>query len=321
MCRARIWGDCTTCRDQVEFSMQIPAPIRDWMTLPPGFDPQRPKALGAKLRDVAGFKRWFYLLLSSERQQIGVAWVDLGYMAKVFAHVSLPEDGLTSFSAEAMCPGPASRLRRNADGWLLQAGGKALRLNLRQTGHLGLLNLSAPGFGLSASWEQSHQSLLLAETGMPHHTHKAFGIPARWQLRLPDQLLTEQGVLGADVSYGYPPRHTRWYWAFANSPELGFNLVEGFVGAAECALWQSGELLPLAEGRFERGENWQIQSADGVLDLVFTPRSEYLDRTRLGLVSSDFVQAYGRYRGELRLDGRVQQLDLPGVAEYQDTKW
>ncbi|HEY9843156.1 MAG: DUF2804 family protein [Candidatus Sericytochromatia bacterium] len=315
--------------------MQMPPPIQDWMFLPQGFSPSAPAGWGARLRQLLGYKRWIYLLLTAEDHQIGLAWVDLGYISKVFGHFSSQVPGVEPVSVEALCLGQRQPFRRSGDGWKLQAGGQGLRLEMRleprPEGGRGILNLSSRKLDLSASWDADPLSLLWADTGQPHHTHKSFAQPATWQIRLPERQLTAAGLLGADVSYGWPPRHTRWFWAFAQSPALGFNLVEGFTGEAECGLWQQGKLLPLSEASFGmpadidgagRDKSWEIKTHDRILDMRFEPVSRFRDQTQLGLVSSDFIQAYGRFRGRLELpDGGSEDIDLPGVAEFQDTKW
>jgi hypothetical protein len=334
--------------------MLFPPPIQDWMTMPAGFAPVAAAGLRPKLRQLAGFKRWIYLLLSAESHQLGVAWVDLGYLSKVFAHFSPLNGEGRAFSVEALSLARRQPWRPTPTGWLLRAGGPNLRLDLRlergpdsQAPGRGLLHLSSARLQLAAQWEARPETLLWAETAMPHHTHKAFALPVRWQLKCDGRQITTEGLLGPDVSYGWPPRRTRWFWAFAQSREIGFNLVEGFTGAAECALWQQGKLQALDEGHFVLPEDvwkgpkhdprhpskaWEISTADQsqdqiqignpILHLRFAPVSQYQDRTRLGVISADFIQAYGRFQGDLILPGGARMpLDLPGVAEFQDTQW
>lgn len=298
--------------------MQLPVPVRDWMQLPPAFNPSGPLP-ARRLR----YKRWIYLLLNGEDHSLGLAWVDLGYASQVFGHYSpqIPAAG-EALSFVQLRPGPAAGLRQRDDGWQLQAELGRLRLEIRHLDGQGYLNLATPRLAVAAEWAAGPRPLLWADAPWPHHTHKSFAQPARWRLQRDGRRRSAEGLLGADVSCGFPPRHTRWHWAFAQSPELGFNLVEGFVGAAECALWRDGGLEPLAEGRFERpsGEGpWRIRTADERLNLSFEPVSAYRDRTRLGLVRSDFIQAYGLFRGRLAADR--PEVRLWGVAEFQDSLW
>lgn len=302
--------------------MQMPPPIQDWMTLAPGFAPAAGGLAG--LRRLPRFKRWIYLLFSGSDHQIGLAWVDLGYVSKVFVHYS-PDQG-QALSRELLLVGPRQQLRRHGQEWQIQAAGQGLSLSLRRLAGQGLLALSAPGIGLTARWEATATPLLWSDTPQPHHTHKACALPARWRLSLDGTSREAEGLLGADLSYGEPPRHIEWYWAFAQQPGFGFNLVEGFTGASECGYYHAGSWHPLSEGSFQRPStpegDWIITTRDEALDLRFSPVSAYTDRTRLGLVRADFIQAYGRYRGRLRhRDGSLLELDLPGVAEYQDSLW
>ena len=48
------------------------------------------------------------------------------------------------------------------------------------------------------------------------------------------------GLAGTDFSIGLPPRHTHWRWAMIFGRDRGgravcVNLVEGHIGAPECA--------------------------------------------------------------------------------------
>lgn len=303
----------------------------NWMSLPQGFAPeqQRHWALSERLRTQPRFKRWIYMLLTAEEHQLGIAWVDLGYLTKVFAHLSLPgQPPERSLSAEVLQPG-ARPLRLQRDGWQIRAGGRGLWLELRQHGGQGLINLHSPKFSLSGSWNTpiSESEILKATSPYPTSTRKSFAQPAQWRLDVQGQASRHQGLLGSDLSWGSPPRRTRWYWAYAQSPSIGFNLVEGFVGEPECALWRPGRLEHLAEGRFTKSDNqtepWLVKTADDRLDLRFEEVSRYRDRTRAGVISSDFIQAYGYYSGKLReADGSLTPIErLPGVAEYQDSLW
>ncbi len=299
------------------------------MNLPPGFAPEQRHhwPLSERLRHQPRFKRWIYLHLTTEAHQLGVAWVDLGYLTKVFAHLSLPDEP-QSYSAEALQPG-ARPLRLQRDGWQLRAGNRGLWLEMRQHAGQGLLNLHSPQFSLSAHWQTPEAGLhqLQAKSAFPHETRKTFAQSAQWRLDVRGKVSRHEGFLGSDLSWGSPPRRTRWYWAYAQGPELGFNLVEGFIGAAECGLWRPQGITSLSEGRIvmpeQAGENWLVSTEDKRLDLRFYETSRYRDQTRAGVISSDFIQAYGYYSGTYcEANGHLIQIEkLPGVAEFQDSLW
>lgn len=275
------------------------------------------------------YKRWIYLLFSTDDFQLGTAWVDLGYAHKVFAHLSPVNPALETLSAEVLKPGPSAPRTRSSN-WQILTGGRNLWWQLDYQLNRGQLNLSAADFEFSASWPTDPQLILWADHPFPHHTHKAFAIPAKTRLRLKNgQTWLREAFLGSDISNGYPPQHTRWHWAFANSPELGFNLVEGFTGQIECAIWHQRRFISASEACFvypkegsQARQSWHIQTHDQRLTAEFQPVSAFEDHTQLGLIRSEFIQAYGYYQGSLQLENQLLHFkELPGVAEFQDTRW
>ena len=140
-------------------------------------------------------------------------------------------------------------------------------------------------------------------------------------------------LAGYDYTHGLLARRTKWRWAWllgrAKSGErIGMNLVEGFVGEAECAVWIEGDVFPLAEGRFEFDvarplEPWRVRTADDGVDLRFSPGGMHADDTNLGVVASRFVQPAGVFAGTIRVDGRSPlELDgVLGVTEDQEALW
>jgi hypothetical protein len=140
-------------------------------------------------------------------------------------------------------------------------------------------------------------------------------------------------LAGYDYTHGLLARRTTWRWGFAlgraqSGERVGLNLVEGYVGEGECALWLDGELVPLAEGRFTFDaarplDPWRVRTADGAVDLTFSPGAAHSDHTNLGVIASRFVQPVGVYSGTIRVpDGRVLVVDgVLGVTEDQDMLW
>ena len=141
------------------------------------------------------------------------------------------------------------------------------------------------------------------------------------------------GMAGIDYSQGFVPRSTRWRWAFAlgrarSGERVGLNLVEGFVGAKECAIWINDELHPLAEGRFAFDASrpldpWKIETADGSAILHFLPGAIHAEHRNLGLLSSRYVQPIGSFSGAVRVEGRgsIELEQVLGVVEDQGVRW
>jgi hypothetical protein len=143
-------------------------------------------------------------------------------------------------------------------------------------------------------------------------------------------LSLDQGTGAYDYTHGLLERRTRWRWAFGmgqlgGGDPVAFNVVNGFVGEAECAAFSASEVHPLGEPKisFEPGRpdgTWRLVG-DGV-DLTFEPGAVYAQRTNLLVVRSRFLQPAGLFRGTLRLGDREHALDgVPGVVEDQDVVW
>ena len=142
----------------------------------------------------------------------------------------------------------------------------------------------------------------------------------------------DSGVAGYDYTHGMLNRHTTWRWAFAlgrtkEGIPIAFNVVQGYVGEPECAVWIGNELVGVGEGRFEFDRatplsEWRIRTSDKVLDVKFAPGAMHADKKNLGLVRSDFVQPVGTYSGTIRIGDRVHELEnVLGVAEDQNVVW
>lgn len=168
-------------------------------------------------------------------------------------------------------------------------------------------------------------------------TQKVAGLPVTgvvtvggrtWQI--------EDGVGGFDYAHGYLARHTSWNWAFAcghlpDGSRLGLNLVSGFNESRpdvnENALWLGDRLIPLdrAVFAFDRDDPmspWALATADGSVELTFTPYAVHAERKDLVVLTSRFVQPIGRFSGLLRVDDReIAVAGLPGVTEDQDISW
>jgi hypothetical protein len=201
------------------------------------------------------------------------------------------------------------------------------------------VHVDAPGLSLRATLDARAAppaigAVASVAPGCFGATEKRALLTASGALRAGDRVLSLDGALaGYDFSSGLLARRTRWRWAFALGRLAGdipfaLNLVEGFVGEAECAAWVGGELVGLGEGRltFDRArpaEPWRVRTADGVADLTMSPGAVHEERRELVLVRSRFVQPCGAWSGTLALPGRpLATIDRAlGVTEDQDVTW
>ncbi len=135
-----------------------------------------------------------------------------------------------------------------------------------------------------------------------------------------------------DYTNGLLARHTSWRWALAlgtamGGQRVGLNLVQGFVGEAECALWVDDRIEALGEGIIDLDVDdpqrpWSVKTTCGAIDLKFEPGAMHNQRRDMVLVKSRFLQPAGRFTGTIRSQGQVLEgLDLLGVAEDQELVW
>jgi hypothetical protein len=137
------------------------------------------------------------------------------------------------------------------------------------------------------------------------------------------------GVASVDYSNGLLARATDWRWACAHSLELGFNLQAGYFGANENALWLDGKIIPLAAARFgfDPGDvlaPWHVSTADGLLDLHFTPEGARREDKNLLVAASHYVQPIGTFSGTVRAGPGAPSVaikQLVGVAEDHRSRW
>jgi hypothetical protein len=105
------------------------------------------------------------------------------------------------------------------------------------------------------------------------------------------------------------PYRTRWLWGtFATiTPDgvIGANFAQRPVVTGteeESGLWTPGACEPLADIAFERSEDdplapWTMRSADGRLDVTFTPEDRKAVKHQLVVASIDYWQLVGTYSG------------------------
>lgn len=67
---------------------------------------------------------------------------------------------------------------------------------------------------------------------------------------------------------------------------------------------------------------WRIRSADGRLDVVFTPQGGKPENVSLMLAEMHYTQWFGHYDGALRHDDQTWVVEnVPGVCERMDARF
>jgi hypothetical protein len=309
----------------------------------PRVDPG-PLAKGAVFR-VAHEKRWVYAAVAVEDLLVGMAVVRLGYAANAFAFAydraasAMVADFTATTPAFAAHVGDTGR-----DGCMARfrwvganlscergEGERDYRLEVAA----GDLRISArlstegipPGIGAVAALEGPPEDLFNA-------TEKLVLLPAVGEVIARGKHYSLDGGLGGlDFTFGFLARRTQWRWAFAlgrarSAQRVALNLVQGFVGPAECAVWVDGEVFPVSGGVITYDEQnplapWQVRTADGEIDLRFEPGALHAEEHDYRVVASRFIQPAGSFSGTVRLPGRAPlELDrVLGVVEDQAVTW
>lgn len=283
-------------------------------------------------------KRWHYVGLGNDQVFIGVAIVHVGWTATAFAYLfdrtqrrllaDWSQDGLPGLQcqveaaplrgAKAWFRGPAARLS------LDEARAETLRLKVQVRG----LSLEAE-LDLHASPEP-----LLAigpiEGGLAHATQKTTALPVRGWAEAAGQRFTLDGSFAAiDASNGLLAHDTAWRWASAHGPGIGFNLQDGYFGTQENVLWLDGQPIGLDAARFEFDpkaplQPWRVHTADGLLDLTFTPEGARQENRNLGFAGSRYIQPIGSFSGWVRAAPKTEPRRverLVGVTEDHHSRW
>lgn len=292
-------------------------------------------------------KRWVYFAVQSGELFIGAAMVDLGYASSCFYFVFDRAQGRMLLDRSLL--GPSFLVKVNdlpGEGCAASAHHPLLRTKVSFSrpvgGGEGRAEIRSPELTLDVRLGTSGlppaigavASIKGPPRGMMNATQKVALMPVSGELVIHGERRSlDGGLAGYDYTSGYLDRRTAWKWAFllgqAKSGEkVAMNLVQGFVGEPECALWIDGELFPAAEGRFDFDasrplEPWKVKTADGGVNLRFEPGAVHEERKDLVLVASRFIQPVGSFSGTIQIEGR-EPLELDrvlGVVEDQDVLW
>lgn len=267
-------------------------------------------------------KRWHFASVAGPRVLLGAAVVDVGWATMAFAYLfdrerramraELSRLGLPLLSGRVSDrPGAGARSEFAGPGlWLRIEHGWRLRAR-------------GPGLRIDATLEETAAPLCAIapiDGGLANCTHKTVCLAVRGFAEAGGARFPLDGCSGAlDHTLGVLARETRWHWASMSDARVGFNLVEGFNGPCENAVWIDGRVQPVGGAEFVFDDPlgpWRIR-AEGI-DLTFTPEGLRREDKDLGFAKSRFVQAIGSFRG--RACGREIR-DLPGVTEDHEARW
>lgn len=291
---------------------------------------------------IAHEKAWYYVALASPEIFVGVGILRFGYAASTFAFLferGRPGGTPGRFLADRSHLGPPFIATYDGDGGIAFRLGQRVARFQRAPGArafdlevlLGDLHVHAR---LSGDLTPPPISAIAAlGDGLVHVTEKRALLSVEGEVEIAGRRFGLDGAhSGFDRSHGYLPRRTIWRWAYAlgrtaAGDSIGVNLVDGFVGEAECAVWINDRLFPVGEGRFlfDPGsplKPWRLRSACGSVDLTFEPGDLHAEHQNLGLIKTRFVQPVGVFNGTVKAGGRTHVLErVLGVVEDQDATW
>ncbi|HJV87437.1 MAG TPA: DUF2804 domain-containing protein [Noviherbaspirillum sp.] len=281
-------------------------------------------------------KRWHYVALTTDVLFCGMAIVDLGWSNTAFAYAfdrrlgkevaAYSQNGLPGLGAQvAQQPGQGSAFHWLGNRIAIQPLGAQRRQVLLHCGN----------FRIDAEFDASGTAPVLLAVGpicggSVHATQKSPGMPLSGKVQAGGRTYDLRGgVASTDYSNGLLARRTAWRWASAHSLKLGFNLQDGYFEDRENALWLDGQLIPLAQARFEYDPAnplapWHIHTDDGLLDLHFTPEGARRENKRLLIAASRYIQPVGTFSGWVKpapdAPPRVVER-LAGVTEDHFSRW
>jgi hypothetical protein len=277
-------------------------------------------------------KRWHFVALVTDELFCGVAIVDIGWSNTCFGYAFDRRERrvVAAFSPLGVAGLTATVGATVAEGARFAMPGR--RIAIASDGADGhRLLLRAGRFRIDAQYAGGGPRLLAIgptfDGGSVHSTQKSPGLALQGQVEAGGRRYRlGGGVASYDFSNGLLGRRTAWRWISAHGARLGFNLQSGYFGDAENALWLEGRLLPLGplQVEVEPGGCWLLRTADGLLDLRFTPEGTRCDDKQLLVASSRMRQHVGCFDGWVkgRVDGpRHRVAGLAGLAEDYRARW
>jgi hypothetical protein len=289
-------------------------------------------------------KRWIYASVAAGDLLVGAAVVRLGYAANGFAFAFDRAAGRITARTTAVAPPHASKVGLGGGEGAharFTWGGTSIAFERGRGERDYRLEIHAPELRVSARLgtegappEIGAVAHLAGPAGLFNCTQKGSLLPVVGEALVAGKHHDLGGGLGGyDFTGGLLPRHTAWRWAWAlgrarTAERVGLNLVQGFVGEPECAVWIDGELVPVSEGRIELDRDkplapWTVRTVGGEVDLRFTPADMHAEERDFKLLRSHFLQPCGAYSGTIRLPGRkpLELDEVLGVVEDQDVLW
>ncbi len=302
------------------------------------------KRLG-KLAKKLKYNQFQFIGLTSPELIVGIAIVDLKFASNCFVYAYHPEtEKFEEFSfIQPLARNTSMSPKPNDGSATFIKGSNKVVIKATNTPRLRSVNVElAGGFKVDAIIDESANYDPLAVCARAGYTgwvftQKATALVCNGTVKWGDEQfdLEKIGALASvDWSAGYMRRETSWNWAslsckLADGRRLGFNLAAGVneTGFTENGLWLDGTLhkVDMVDFQFDRYHHnhaWALRSNDGIINLHFEPAGQRKEKMNLIFAASNFTQHFGRFYGDINLNGELIHLDgVWGFTEDHYAKW
>ncbi|CAA0110236.1 Uncharacterised protein [Zhongshania aliphaticivorans] len=288
------------------------------------------------------FNQFQFVALVSPQLIVGVAIVDLKLVSNAFVYLYEPQ---TQVFEEFSFTQPLARQTkietRPEDGAASFRCGKNQLSIKAQAGRREVSVSLKSGLEISASIDESNTPplALCSRAGYQGwvYTRKNAAMPCEGHIVWggKDINLAEiKALASVDWTAGYMRGETFWNWgslsaSLADGRRLGMNLAAGVneTGFTENALWLDDRLIKVDMvnfefDRYQASSPWRMRSADGIVNIVFTPKGQRKEKINALFIASNFTQHFGVFNGEIRLADEVININnCWGFAEDHFARW
>ena len=276
-------------------------------------------------------KTWIFFGAYAEDLMLGMAIVDAGYIGNAFSYFYVPSEDIF-IEDKVLLPMAFGQTfdPKLTDSWNLK------NHNIYTTDNK-LIGDVKGKFELHFEAEHNSNGLsfMCPSKERPFNfTYKNLSLPVKAKVKYKEKTYELEGNYGGiDFSKGFPPRSTFWNWASvvgktSSGLDVGMNLFRGHNGKYENAAWIGVERILLNHTTFTYddkipldNQECLLQTEDGLVDLKFTPSGKRSEKINAGLISHDFVQAFGKFEGSVQHNNEAISVIGYGPLEKHYSKW
>jgi hypothetical protein len=291
------------------------------------------------------YNQFQFIGLTSPELIVGIAIVDLKFASNCFVYAYQPQTKrFEEFSfIQPLSLNTQMSPKPNEGSASFSKGTNKVEINATKVPRLRSVNVELDsGFKVDAVIDESANYDPLAVCARAGYTgwvftQKATALVCNGSVQWGDEqfdLEKIRSLASVDWSAGYMRRETAWNWAslsckLDDGRRLGFNLAAGVneTSFSENGLWLDGTLhkIDMVDFQFDRYHSdhaWALRSNDGIINLHFEPAGQRKEKRNLILAASNFTQNFGRFFGDININGEIIHLDSAwGFTEDHYAKW